>query len=112
MDGIIEDVRWLGADWGDRLCFASDYFEQMYEWAVDLIRKGKAFVCDLSAEEVSAHARHAHQPGHGQPLPEPERGGEPGPLRPHAGGRVPGRRPDAAREDRHGVAEHACCATR
>jgi glutaminyl-tRNA synthetase len=54
VDGIIEDVRWLGADWGDRLCFASDYFEQMYDWAVDLIRKGKAYVCDLSAEEVSA----------------------------------------------------------
>jgi glutaminyl-tRNA synthetase len=54
VDGIIEDVRWLGADWGDRLCFASDYFEQMYEWACDLIRKGRAYVCDLSAEEVSA----------------------------------------------------------
>ncbi|AIE86607.1 glutaminyl-tRNA synthetase [Fimbriimonas ginsengisoli Gsoil 348] len=52
VDGIIEDVRWLGTDWGDRLCFASDYFEQMYEWAVDLIKKGKAFVCDLSAEEM------------------------------------------------------------
>jgi glutaminyl-tRNA synthetase len=54
VDAIIEDVRWLGADWGDRLCFASDYFEQMYDWAVDLIRKGKAYVDDLSAEEVSA----------------------------------------------------------
>src|SRR5919205_2857480 len=41
VEAIIEDVRWLGADWGDRLCFASDYFEQMVEWAVDLIRKGK-----------------------------------------------------------------------
>src|ERR1041384_2360207 len=54
VDGIIEDVRWLGADWEDRLCFASDYFDQMYEWACDLIRKGCAFVCDLSAEEVSS----------------------------------------------------------
>jgi len=54
VDGVIEDVRWLGADWGDRLYFASDYFEQMYEWAVDLIRKGKAYVCDLPADEVSA----------------------------------------------------------
>ena len=54
VDGIIEDVRWLGADWGDRLCFASDYFEQMYDWAVALIRKGRAFVCDLPAEELSA----------------------------------------------------------
>jgi glutaminyl-tRNA synthetase len=52
VDAIIEDVRWLGADWGDRLFFASDYFEQMYEWAIELIKKGKAYVCDLSPEEV------------------------------------------------------------
>lgn len=52
VDAIIDDVRWLGVDWGDRLFFASDYFEQMYEWAIDLIKKGKAYVCDLSAEEV------------------------------------------------------------
>ena len=45
-------MRWLGFDWGDRLCFASDYFEQLYEWAVHLIRKGKAYVCDLTAEEM------------------------------------------------------------
>ena len=54
VDAIIQDVRWLGADWEDRLFFASDYFEQMYAWAQDLIRKGKAYVCDLSAEELSA----------------------------------------------------------
>ena len=53
VDGIIEDVHWLGADWGDRLFFASDYFGQMVEWAIELIKKGKAFVCDLSAEEMS-----------------------------------------------------------
>jgi len=63
VDGIIEDVRWLGADWGDRLFFASDYFEQMYDWAVDLIRKGKAFVCDLSAEELSATRGTLTSPG-------------------------------------------------
>jgi len=54
VDAIIEDVRWLGADWGDRLFFASDYFEPMYQWAEELIKKGCAFVCDLSADEVSA----------------------------------------------------------
>src|ERR1044071_10293512 len=54
VESIKEDVRWLGADWEERLFFASDYFEQMYAWAQDLIRKGKAYVCDLSAEEVSA----------------------------------------------------------
>ena len=53
VDAIIEDVKWLGADWEERLLFGSDYFEQMYEWAVDLIKKGKAYVCDLSQEELS-----------------------------------------------------------
>src|SRR2546421_10970734 len=67
VDGIIEDVRWLGADWGDRLCFASDYFEQMYGWAVDLIRKGKAFVCDLSAAELSATRGTLTSPGQDSP---------------------------------------------
>jgi glutaminyl-tRNA synthetase len=67
VDGIIEDVRWLGADWGDRLCFASDYFEQMYDWAVDLIRKGKAFVCDLSAAELSATRGTLTSPGEDSP---------------------------------------------
>jgi len=67
VDGIIEDVRWLGADWGDRVCFASDYFEQMYEWAVDLIRKGKAYVCDLSAEELSATRGTLTAPGQDSP---------------------------------------------
>jgi len=52
VESIIADVRWLGFDWGDRLLFASDYFEQMYEYAVDLIKKGSAYVCDQSAEEV------------------------------------------------------------
>jgi glutaminyl-tRNA synthetase len=63
VDGIIEDVRWLGADWEDRLFFASDYFEQMYVWAEDLIRKGSAFVCDLSAEEVSRTRGTLTEPG-------------------------------------------------
>src|SRR5687768_1799432 len=70
VDGIIEDVRWLGADWGDRLCFASDYFEQMYDWACDLIRKGKAYVCDLSAEEVSATRGTLTEPGTNSPYRE------------------------------------------
>lgn len=53
VESIMEDVRWLGFEW-DRLCYASDYFEQLYEWAILLIKKGKAYVCDLSADEVSA----------------------------------------------------------
>src|SRR5574337_981346 len=49
IDAIQEDVRWLGFDWGEHLYYASDYFHQLYEWAVDLIRAGKAYVDDLSA---------------------------------------------------------------
>ena len=56
VDSIIEDVKWLGADWQGRLFFASDYFEKMYEYAVELIKKGKAYVCDLTAQEIS-HGR-------------------------------------------------------
>ena len=67
VDAIIADVRWLGADWGDRLCFASDYFEQTYLWAEDLIRKGKAYVCDLSADQVSAYRGTLTEPGKDSP---------------------------------------------
>jgi glutaminyl-tRNA synthetase len=52
VDSIIDDVRWLGGDFEDRLLYASDYFEQMYAWAVDLINKGKAYVCDLNADQI------------------------------------------------------------
>ena len=55
VDGIIEDMHWLGVDWEDRLLFASDYFEQLYEWAEYLIKAGKAYVCDLSAEQISEY---------------------------------------------------------
>lgn len=54
VDSIIEDVKWLGAEFEDRLFFASDYFEQMYQFAVALIKKGKAYVCDLNADEIRA----------------------------------------------------------
>ncbi|MEN6449698.1 MAG: glutamine--tRNA ligase/YqeY domain fusion protein [Thermoguttaceae bacterium] len=52
VDSIMEDVRWLGFDWQDRLYYASDYFDQIYQWAVQLIKAGKAYVCDLTADEV------------------------------------------------------------
>jgi len=52
VESIVEDVKWLGADFGDRLLYASDYFQQLYDWAVELIKKGKAFVCDLSSDQV------------------------------------------------------------
>jgi len=52
VDAIVDDLRWLGVDWDDRLYFASDYFAQLYEWAEHLIREGKAYVCDLTPDEV------------------------------------------------------------
>lgn len=67
VESILEDIRWLGADWEDRLFFASDYFDQMYEAAVKLIKKGKAFVCDLSAEEIRAYRGTLTEPGKDSP---------------------------------------------
>jgi len=67
VDACIEDVRWLGFDWEDRLYFASDYFEQMYEWALDLIRKGKAYVCDLTPEQLSQYRGTLTTPGKESP---------------------------------------------
>jgi glutaminyl-tRNA synthetase len=67
VQSIQEDVRWLGFDWGEHLYFASDYFEQMYEWAVDLIRKGKAYVCDLNADEMRDYRGSLIHPGKDSP---------------------------------------------
>ena len=63
VDSIERDVRWLGFDWGDRLYYASDYFEQLYEYAVRLIKKGKAYVCDLSADEIREYRGTLIKPG-------------------------------------------------
>ncbi len=89
VDSIIEDVHWLGGDWEDRLFYASDYFQQLYDWAVQLIKAGKAYVCDLTAEEVRAAAWNPHRTRPGEPLPQSFGGGEPGPVRAHARRRVP-----------------------
>ena len=67
VDSIIEDVRWLGFDWEDRLYYASDYFEQLYKWAVQLIQSGKAFVCDLSADEMRKYRGTLTEPGKDSP---------------------------------------------
>ncbi len=67
VDSIIEDVKWLGADFEDRLFFASDYFEQMYQWAIDLIKKGRAYVCDLSADEIREYRGTLTEPGKESP---------------------------------------------
>ncbi len=67
VDSILADVKWLGADFEDRLFFASNYFEQMYEAAVMLIKKGKAFVCDLSADEIREYRGTLTEPGKESP---------------------------------------------
>jgi len=63
VDSIIDNVHWLGFDWEDRCFYASDYFDQLYEWAVQLIKAGKAYVCDLSAEEVRKSRGSLTEPG-------------------------------------------------
>lgn len=67
VESIKADIQWLGADWEDRLFFASDYFEAMYEAAVKLIKKGKAFVCDLTAEEIRSYRGTLTEPGKESP---------------------------------------------
>ena len=67
VESIKEDVRWLGWDWGEHLYFASDYFEQLYGFAVDLIEKGRAYVDDLSPEEISAQRGTLTRPGEESP---------------------------------------------
>ena len=66
-ESIKADIKWLGADWEDRLFFASDYFGQMYEAAIKLIKKGKAYVCDLTADEIRQYRGTLTEPGKESP---------------------------------------------
>jgi glutaminyl-tRNA synthetase len=67
VESIIEDVRWLGFDWDDRLFYASDYFGQLYDWAIQLIKQGDAYVCDLTAEQVRETRGTPTEPGKESP---------------------------------------------
>ncbi len=67
VDSIMEDVQWLGFDWEDRLFYASDYFEQLYQYAMQLTKAGKAYVCDLSAEEMREYRGTLTEPGKDSP---------------------------------------------
>ncbi|MCB0034792.1 MAG: glutamine--tRNA ligase/YqeY domain fusion protein [Anaerolineales bacterium] len=67
VDAILEDVKWLGGDWEDRLFYASDYFDQLYEWAIQLIKDGKAYVDDLSADEIREYRGTLTSPGKNSP---------------------------------------------
>jgi glutaminyl-tRNA synthetase len=68
VDSIVEDVKWLGGDFEDRLFFASDYFQQMYDWAMQLVKAGKAFVCDLNADQIREHRGAPGTPGKDSPF--------------------------------------------
>jgi glutaminyl-tRNA synthetase len=67
VDSMIEDITWLGFDWGDKPLYASDYFEQLYQWAVQLIKQGKAYVDHLSADEIREHRGTLTEPGKNSP---------------------------------------------
>src|SRR5271154_6460026 len=67
VDSIIKDVRWLGGDWEDRLFYASDYFDQLHTWAVQLIKAGKAYVCDLTADQIREYRGTLTEPGKESP---------------------------------------------
>ena len=71
IEAIQRDIRWLGFEWGDKLFFASDYFERNYAWAVELIEAGKAYVCDLTGDEIREHRGSLTEPG--RPSPHRER---------------------------------------
>ena len=105
VDSIIEDVKWLGGDWEDRLFYASDYFGQLYEWAVQLIQSRQGVRLRLDARPGSPAARDADRAGPGEPLSRAIGGRKSGPVRAHEGGRISRRRTDAARQDRHGLAQ-------
>ncbi len=105
VDSIIENVRWLGFDWEDRMFYASDYFHQLYDWAVQMIREGKAFVCDLSADEIRQYRGTPTEPG--RPSPYRNRSVEEN-LDLFArmkAGEFPDGSAHAAGQDRHGGAE-------
>lgn len=70
VESILKDVEWLGADYGDKYYYASDYFDQMYEYAVKLIKKGKAYVCDLTPEEIREYRGTLTEPGKNSPYRE------------------------------------------
>jgi len=67
IDSIQQDIRWLGFDWGEHLYYASDYFHQLYDWAVSLIKAGKAYVDDLAADEIREHRGTLTEPGKNSP---------------------------------------------
>ena len=99
-------MRWLGFDWGRHLYFASDYFEQLYDWAVHLVRSGNAYVDDLSADEIREHRGTLTEPGRDSPWRDRPVDESLDLFERMRARRVPERRAGAAGPDRHGLAQH------
>ena len=89
VESIREDVRWLGFDWDDREYFASDYFPQLYRYAIQLIKGGKAYVCDLNADQIREYRGTLTEPGKNSPYRERSIRRESRPIRTHEGGEFP-----------------------
>jgi glutaminyl-tRNA synthetase len=106
VDEIERDIRWLGFDWGEHLYHASDYFEQLYQWAEQLVREGKAYVDSLTADQMREYRGTLTEPGRESPFRNRSVEENLDLFRRMRAGRVRGRRPRAAREDRHGVRQH------
>ena len=106
VESIKADVKWLGADWEDRLFFASNYFDQMYEAAVKLIKKGKAYVSDLSAEQIREYRGSLTEPGKEDPRQHQKRRRESGTVRGYEGRKVRGRLQGTACPHRYGITQY------
>jgi glutaminyl-tRNA synthetase len=106
IESILEDVKWLGFDWGDNLFYASDYFDQLYEFAVQLVKDDKAYVDDLSAEEIRQYRGTLTEPG--QESPHRNRSVEENLdlFQRMKRRRIRRRRKGASRQNRHGLAQH------
>ncbi len=102
VDSIQKDVRWLGFEW-DRLRYASDYFAQLYDWALQLIKAGKAYVDDLTAEEIRQYRGTLTEPGRDSPYRNRTVEENLDLFQKNEVRRIPRREPRAARQDRHGV---------
>ncbi len=106
VESIQADVRWLGFDWGTRMFYASDYFEQLFQLAEQLIRDGHAYVDSLSADEIRAYRGTLTEPGRNSPYRDRPADENLDLFRRMRGGELRGRGARAAGEDRHGVAQH------
>ena len=106
VEAIKEDIRWLGFDWGDRQFYASDYFEQLYEWAVQLIKDGKAYVDSLSPEEIREYRGAFGEPGKDSPYRDRSVEENLDLFERMRAGEFEDGAPRPAGQDRHGVGQH------